>query len=720
MLIPTGILCSLLPWQASAPVQAPSGSIPRISEQEAAPPKLDGRLDEAFWSQCLVLGDFRQAEPVAGRVPSEATEILLAYDERNLYIGLRCWDKKPEEIRATQMARDANLDPDDRVELILDTFNDSRNGFWFQLGAAGSRGDALISRNGSNFNKRWDTIWFGDSKVTSEGWFGEIRIPFASINFDPETTQWGFNARRFIRTRNEEARWAAPDPRFRFFDPARAGKLTGFRDLKQGIGLDVVPFFVGTYSNLDQESEHWLGDAGLDAFYKLSPSTKLSLSFNTDFAETEVDQRRVNLSRFALFFPEKRKFFLEDSGVFNFGPGGFGGRAGNNPIPFFSRRIGLEEDGNEVPLLGNVKLTSATDSYSFGLLHSQTEEVQGVGARSLSVARFSKNILDQSNAGVIFTHGNPTGPSDRFTAGADINLRTDRFLGDRRLNFSSYVLGTQAESNNTENLAYAASVEYPNDQVQASASYITIEKNFDPTLGFVRRRGIRQYESELAYRPRMGNFIRRLQFSFNPRWITNTSGDTQTRLLRFTPFGIDFESDDQFRLTVTPTREVLDEDFAIQDPVTIPEGTYDFVRVSASLETSDKRDVSTELRFTTGSFFDGNRSDYSVDFDWRASKHAIVGIEYDLNDVDLANGSFDVNIANMRLDLLLSPWTSWSNFVQWDDVSDNLGLNSRLRIIFEPGQDLFVVLNQGWTTFDDGFAPTSTDIRFKLSYTFRF
>jgi hypothetical protein len=717
MPVPTPILSLALMVQVAQPAKLPTGEIPMVSP-DLERPVLDGRLDEPFWGAALSITDLRQSIPIAGARPTENTEVLLAYDPDYLYVAFRCFDKDPSAIRATQMARDANLDPDDRVEFILDTFDDDRNGYWFQLGAAGSKGDALITSNGSSFNKRWDTIWNGIAAINDEGWFGEIRIPFASINFSPEKDRWGFNIRRHIRRRSEEARWATPDPRFNFFQLSKAGKITGLIGMRQGLGLDVVPFFVGAYENKESDREHWLGDAGFDVFYRITPNTKLSLSFNTDFAQTEVDERRVNLSRFALFFPEKRKFFLEDSGIFAFGRGGRD--RGNDPVPFFSRRIGLDSEGNEVPLRWNAKITSTGDGYRFGLLDSQTDAVADVGARNLFVGRFSKNIFEQSTVGLIYTHGNPSGPDDTFTAGADLNLRTDDFLGDSSLQFSGFVLGTQSELENTDNLSYSAALNYPNDQIQASARFLTIEENFNPALGFVRRQGIREYEAEFSYQPRINRFVRQLRFEVEPRWITNMSGVTESRRLRIVPLGVIFESGDEVRFSVTPQEEVLDEIFEIQDPVTIPSGDYDFTRYSTVFESSDKRALSTELRFTTGTYFNGTRNDYEAELSWRANRYASLGFEYEINEVDLVNGDFDVNIASAKLDLVLNPRASWSNFVQWDDVSDNLGLNSRMRFIFQPGQDLFIVLNQGWTTFDSGFAPTTTDLRFKLSYTFRF
>lgn len=702
---------SLLFLAAAVQSPTPSHSTVRLPD-DVAPPQIDGVLDDAAWTHCTPISPMQQVVPVAGAEASERSEVLITYDENNFYIGLRCFDRDPAKIRATQMAFDANLDPDDRVEILLDTFHDRRNAFWFQIGAAGSNGDALISRNGANFNKRWDTIWYGRAKVTDEGWFAEVRIPFASISFDPSGETWGFNIRRHIRRKNEVVRWASPEPRLRFFAAANAGTITDLHGMKQGSGLDMTPFVSGFRSD-DEEDEHTGLDAGLDIYYRISSSTKLSLSFNTDFAETEVDARRVNLTRFPLFFPEKRKFFLEDSGVFEFG-------ATNDVIPFFSRRIGIDADGEPVPLLANAKLTSSTDSHRYGLLDSVTDDSGELDSRNLFVGRFSKNVLDQSDVGVIFTHGDPTGDDGEYTVGTDLNLRTDSFQGDRNLRFNAYILKTEDASKSGDDLAYQAGLYYPNDQVELEATYTTIEDNFDPALGFVPRSGIHKYAGKAAYNPRLYSDIRRLRFQASPRWITDTSGRTQTRLVSTIPFGIEWETGDSFRLRATPQEEVLDEDFEISDGIVITTGSYDFFRYGLSYDTSDRRPVSAEFDFTTGTFFDGTRNDYGLELQWRASRHAIFEVDYSFNDIDLEGGSFVVNTVRTKADFLFSPFLTWSNFVQWDDVSDGLGLNSRVRYIIEPGRDLFFVLNQGWNTYGESFVPLSTDLRFKLAYNVRF
>jgi len=713
LLLPALVLAS----QENGP--APSHAAWRLPDGTARP-VIDAVLDEAAWAEAEPLTPLRQVEPVAGAEPSERTEVRIVYDARSLFLGIRCFDREPALIRATQMKRDANLDPDDRVEILLDTFLDRRNAFWFQIGAAGSKGDALVTKNGSQFNKQWDTIWYALARVDAEGWLAEIEIPFASINFEPDTTVWGLNLVREIRRRSESARWASPDPRFSFFSVANAGTLSGTRGLEQGLGLDVKPFALGTFArDSAADDTDWMGDAGLDAFYKLSPSTKLSLSVNTDFAKTEVDERQVNLTRFPLFFPEKRDFFLEDSGVFFFGPSaGFGRQS--DVIPFFSRRIGLDDEGAEVPLLAAAKITGQTGSYSFGLLDVQTDESAVLDGRNLFAGRFSKNVLEQSDVGLIWTHGDPLADERSDTMGVDFNYRTDEFLDDRSLRLSAYALKTDSEGVSGDDTAWHASAAYPNDEIEVRASFTSIGEDFDPALGFVPRTGIRKYSGEIEYSPRLYSSIRQLRFGFEPTWITNTSGDTETAEFDFVPFGVEWESGDRFDLRVSRVTENLDEDFDIQDDVVVPLDDYDFVRHGASFRSSDKRDLAAVVAVTTGGFFDGSAGDYYVELDWRPSARMLYGLAYSINDVRLPGGDFSVHLARLRADFLFDPDTSWSSFVQWDDESNSLSLNSRLWWIIEPGNELFLVLNHGWDVVDSSLSPTSIDVTLKLGYTLRF
>ena len=694
----------------------PPHRVLRIDEDDAGI-RIDGVLDEDVWGQATPLTGFRQSEPVAGAVPSERTEVRLLHDRRAIYVGLTCFDADPAGIRATQARRDANLDPDDRVELLFDTFHDRRSAFWFQIGPAGSLGDALLSRNGTEFNKEWDGIWSGRARITEGGWEAELRIPAATLSFDPAADDWGFNMRRFIRRRSEEVQWASPDPRLRFFSPSTAGVVEGMLGLEQGFGLDVRPFAVTDVRYEDDGGGYDVDfDAGVDAFHRLTPDAKLSLSLNTDFAETEADSRQVNLTRFPLFFPEKRDFFLEDSSNFFFG----GGRRSRDVMPYFSRRIGINGEGGEVPLLAAAKITGRSESWSYGLLDVETRAAGNLDGRNLVVGRFSKNVLDQSEAGVIWTHGDPTGDTRRDTYGADFSYRTDRFRGDRNLQVSTYLLQTDTEDVHRDDTAFHADVAYPNDEVELSAEYTAIGSGFDPALGFVPRRGIKKYAGSFSWRPRLHSRIRRLEFGVYPTLITDTGNRTETVAVTYRPLKIQWESGDQLGFNVSDGREVLDEDFEIREGNVIAADTYGNTRYRLDFETSDKRALSLGIELSRGEFYDGTREDYQLGLDWRPSAAASVGLDYERVDVELPGGDFRVHVARARFDLQFGPDLAWMNFVQWDNQSLFLGLNSRLWWIPRAGQEVFLVVNQGWDADYARIAPGDGQVILKVGTTLRF
>jgi len=710
-------LVALLLASSASAQDVPTHRAFRLGDEDERP-AIDGVLDEAIWSRAEPITNFRQTIPVEDADPSEATEVRILVDSRTIFVGVVCFDSDPGAIRATQARRDANLDPDDRIELLFDTFHDRRNAFWFQVGAAGSRGDALLARNGAEFNKQWDGIWHGRARITERGWEAEIEIPAASINFDPTARTWGFNVRRHIRRRSEEVRWASPSPRIRFFWPANAGNLEGIDGLEQGIGLDVKPFGVADSRYTDGDDDLDL-DAGIDLFYRYSPDSKVSVSINTDFAETEADSRRVNLTRFPLFFPEKRDFFLEDSGNFLFGGGG-GRHRSADVLPFFSRRIGIDGDGNEVPLHVAAKLTGRVDSLSYGFLDVQTSTERDLDARNLSVGRISKNVFEQSDVGMIWTHGDPTGTDGNDTYGADFNYRTDRFLGDRNLQVSTYALKTDTDGIDSDDHAYYASVAYPNDEVDLRASCTVIEHAFDPALGFVPRRGIKKYTGGFSWQPRLNTSIRRLGWGIYPTLITDTGNRTESAQLFIQPLRIEWESGDELSFLSVSYREVLEDDFEIRDGIVIPDASYESQRFGVRFESSAKRELSGEIDISGGEWWDGTRSTYKFDLDWRPSAAATFGCDYDLSDVSLGGGDFEVNVVRARADFQFGPDLAWMNYVQWDDQSDFLGLNSRIWWIPKPGTELFLVLNQGWTADARGFAPEDRQTILKVGTTFRF
>lgn len=702
--------------------------VPLIPDDESDP-VIDGLFDEAVWSRAAVIDDLRQVVPVAGADPTESTQVLLLRGEDALFIGLKCFDSDPNGVIATQMERDANLDPDDRIELLLDTFNDGRNAFWFQVGPAGGPGDALIAGDGTSFNKDWDGIWYTASRIGDDGWFAELALPYKTLAFDPNNGSWGFNVRRFIRRRNEEARWSRPDPKYRFFSASQAGTIKGLSGLKQGLGLDVVPFGTSTFSweqgvpeDGTEDDTELLGDAGLDMFWRIDPQTRLSLSFNTDFAEAEVDDRQVNLGRFSLFFPERRDFFLDDSNLFEFGNNGRGPR----PVrPFFSRTIGLDENREEVPILAAAKFTRRTEDYSVGVLNVQTDDAGELDGTNLFVGRASAFFGDRSDAGVLVTSGNPSGDSDAFTWGADLNLRTASLFGDKNLEWTNYLTGTENESDAEEGtdgdgLAWLSQLNYPNDEVTARVTYASVGEDYDPQLGFVSREAVRRLDSRFEYRPRQYTDVRNLRYQLSTSWFTDQDGQTETQSLTVIPFGMVFETGDQFNFIAQRNREVLADSFEILDGVEIPQGDYPFWRYGFSADTSEMREVSAEFDIRLGEFYDGHRDDVSLEIQWRPSAKLNFEVGYDRRDLRLAAGEETVHIGSVRALLVFSPMLSWSNLVQYDNQSENLGLNSRVRWIIEPGRELFAVVNQSWVADSDSFNAGDGQLIFKLFWTFRF
>ena len=712
---------------------------------------MDGRLDEGAWERAVPITDFRTQEPVEGGTPSERTEIRVVYDEDALYIGAMLYDD-PEGILAFQMRRDGFLSTDDRFMWILDTFGDGRTGYFFETNAAGVMGDALISggcggggggRGGGGGGRAWDGIWRVQTEILPDGWSIEIQIPFRTLNFDPTSDAWGINFQRTIRRRNEEIMWRGYRRNQNLRDPVHAGRLTGLQGMSQGIGLEAVPYAVTNWKNVPGEPDPttYPSDIGLDVNYNITPSLRAGVSVNTDFAEAEVDQRRLNLTRFPLRFPEQRDFFLEGSGVFNFAPS-------SGAEPYFSRRIGLLE-GEQIPLNYAGRLGGQAGRYEMGFIHVNTAEHESAdvdlgtfAGEQFTVARIKRSIFEQSTVGAIYTRrstgADPTDPTsrapkDQHTVGADLYYATPRLFGDKNFDFQAFAAWNSNPDRGVDRSISDLSsrgirINYPNDLWSGRISYREFGDDYDPAVGFVTRSGFRSVEPQIRWAPRPNiDWIRRFNFSGQFQHLEGiTTGVTELRVWEFTLFGVDFESQDNFNIGLERQFEYLDDSFEISDGIFVDVGDYTNWEWTLTASTASRRVVSGRAQFRRGGFWSGDRTQVEVGLDFRPSAGILLSAEVEANKVDLPQGSFDANLLRVEGEWNITPLANITGNIQYDDVSEIVGLFMRTRWILTPGNEVFFVVTQNWQNLGDGlfnesreFMTLSRGVSLKLNYTYR-
>ena len=720
--------------------EIPNAMVRKLSEDI----KVDGVLDESAWKETPGIDSLTQVEPHPFKPPTEQTKVWLAYDKDALYIAVLCEDRNPDQIVATEMGRDAMLGDNDNIEIILDTYHDRRNAYYFSTNAVGAMIDGRISEN--QFPSiDWDGIWIVRTHYADYGWSAEFKIPFKTIGFNPGISEWGFNISRYLARNRERSRWASPSLDVQIFHVERAGIISGIIDPSQGIGLDVKLYGIlgidrdikdPTRMKADYDSD-LVYDGGIDIFYRITSNLVSSTTINTDFAETEADARQVNLTRFPLFFPEKRTFFLEDAGIFEFaktpptGPPGM--NMGGDIIPFFSRRIGLVQE-EEVPIRIGQKFTGKFGRFDIGLLYTKTgkldasdsQDGQAIANQDLSVGRVKANFLNQSYIGAIYTYGNPTGLADNWMAAVDFKLATSNFL-NRNKNLSLVLFGSRTHTDNLEkhNDAYGGTISYPNDFMAFEYKWINIGENYNPALGFVPRAGIRISSVNAEFSPRPEAWgIRQMAFEVGYKDYYNLRERSwESRELRLNPIRLNLESGDFMGYDYVHNEEQLFYEWMInaRNAVTLPEGTYTFDSHKFFFMTSPSRPLSLMTDFGFGDFYSGTRQQFSTEFTWKKDRHLATSIRFEQNWVQLPEGDFDISLIIGRINYSFTPFITLTNFVQYDTESRNVGLQSRLRWILVPGNEFFFVLNhnsQDNETFDR--FDNQTRFRVKFNYTFRF
>lgn len=686
-------------------------------------PQIDGLVNEDVWKQAALITEFYQREPNPGKEISEKTEVYICYDQHNIYVGMHCYST-PENITAKEMARDVSLGEDDRVQVIFDTFFDKRNGYWFQIGPRGSIGDALISQNGANMNKDWDGLWNGKARIHEKGWDAELSIPFKTLSFKKGQTTWGLKVIRNIRRTLEASYWPEANLNSYRFQISDAGLMEGLEGITQGIGLDVSPYgLLGiktSQGNNTVRKTRSKADGGLDVFYRITPQLKASVTVNTDFAQTEVDTRQINLTRFNLFFPEKRDFFLDGSNYFSFGSDA----NTENPyskriIPFFSRRIGLDGKGNPVPILWGARMTGQAGQWNIGLQHVTDDRDTTLG--NFSVARISRNIGKQSSVGIIGTLGNATSPNENAVMGADIHIATSRFRKNKNLDLTLFALKSHTEKTPGKNHAFGGSVYYPNDFFNFLGGFHEIGDGFHAGAGFVPRKGIRESYLNAGLGPRPNKWgILQIQVSGGIEYVTSLNNRMLTRGIDFTPLQIRFKSGENIRFSTTSQYEYLEAPFKIYSTYEIPAGKFNFTKTNVSLESAMRRNFWASVKYSIGGFYDGNRQDINLAFGYKIIVPLFVGMEFQQNKIDIESGSFTAEIYRSNINILFSPTVTLYNFLQYDNFSKTLGWQSRFQWIIKPEHEIMLVWNSLSSDPLERFTISEGTLNLKMKYVLRF
>jgi hypothetical protein len=684
--------------------------------------RLDGMLDDAAWASAPVLPGLTMTEPTEGGTPAAATVVRVLADARFLIIGVEALDPDPAGIVSTSKARDPEMDKEDYIKVVLDPFLDGRTGYVFAVNPGGARYDALVARGSRDGeDAQWDAVWEASTRRSSRGWSAEIRIPIRSLTFDGSLDRWGFNIERRVARLQEVSRWASPFRDAKVNQTSRAGLLVGLPRFDTGVGLTVRPALVPSAAK-GGEGADWTTDAqpSLDVFQRIGSTVTAMATVNTDFAETEVDTRQTNLTRFPLFFPEKRTFFLEGSDLFAFGIG-LSQFRGSDLVPFFSRRIGLYDD-EAVRLNAGGKVTGKVGNTSIAALVTHTGAVEGVvDGATMGAVRIRQNILEESTAGVIATFGDPTGAGGSYLVGGDFTYHTSRFRGGKTLEAGAWGLVTDREGLTGDRAAFGAGIAYPNDIWDASITYTRVGDGFDPAMGFVPRSGFHKLSTSVEYRvyPGSVSWLRTMFHEFRPNAYWGLDGGWQSYRIFTAPINWQLESGDRIELNANPEGENLDEPFEIADGVTIQPGAYHHIRYRVEAELASKRPVSGQLTWWLGSFYDGSLDQYEGTLRIKPSELIFFELTGTRNVGSLSAGDFEQNVVGVRAVLNWSSDLQLTSFLQYDDESDQIGTNTRLRWTFSPFGELFLVYNYNVVDRLDRWALDSTQLMAKVQYALR-
>lgn len=753
----TGLVCALL-LLPSAPSRAQSGPGTRpalnasptpvppavVSQDNAGhvtiratrvtePIKIDGKLDDRAYSEVQAISGLIQLQPRDGEPVSEKTEMWILFDNENLYVACRCWQRNPKTLIFDDMRRDTSNNGD-YISISLDTFHDRRNSYLFYVNPMGGIMDVATSDERSR-NNDWNGVWNAAGGRFDGGWVSEMAIPFKSLRYRPGRDQvWGVILRRRIRHNGDEHSYLPPFPQAygnsAVLMMSEAATLVGLQAPPPALSLEVKPYVVGQVRTDVQASppvsNHPNGDLGFDAKYGVTKGLTLDVTYNTDFAQVEADVVQVNLTRFSLMFPEKREFFLEGQGIFSFGgansgvggsgggggggAGGGGGRNGNGndtadvPVMFFSRRIGLHE-GRPVPIVAGARLTGRAGPYSIGALSIETDDDATSAARrtNFTVARVQRSILRRSSIGALVTER-----SNALAAGGSNQLYgiDGLFSFFQALNFNAYVAKTQTAGLTGRDLSYRGQLDYAGDRYGLQIERMKVGDNFRPEVGFLRREAFRRTfgQARFSPRPHRSDVVRRYNYEGSIDYITDNFNRLESRNIEAV-FRTEFQSSNQLAGQYNSNYELVEQPFTITEGVKVPVGGYDFQNVRASYTIGQQHHVSGTAAAERGGFYGGNKTTASFQGRVKTGIRLAFDPNVSVNWINLPHASFVNKVISTRGTYNFSPRMYVSALVQYSSSSTSFATNVRFRWEYRPGSDLFIVYTEGRDTFPVGRIP---------------
>ena len=690
------------------------------------PPMIDGVVDDAVWEMAAPITEFVQTEPLEGTAATEETVVRILYNERALFIGVMLYDTEPDQIRVTDSRRDSGMDDTDSFQVIFDTYHDQQNGFVFGTNPAGIEFDGQVSNegegtrliqgrqavtSGSGFNLNWDTSWTVRTQVTDQGWTAEFEIPLRSLRYGDKPQTWGVNFQRNIRRKNEEVFWAPIERIYNLYRLSSAGELRGL-ELETPRNFNVTPYVVGratrNFSNPEETETQFERDLGFDAKFGVTPSLNLDVTYNTDFAQVEVDEQVVNLTRFSVRFPEKRSFFLENAGLFA------AGKSGTDL--FFSRRIGIDPSGVPVPIIGGARLSGKVGQFNVGLLNMETDDVPGITSKNnFTVARVSRELSNRSSLGGIIASREATGsiPGDwNRTWGLDGKFGIGQYT-----DIDGFMARTETPGRTGPESAYDIRVQYEQRGGYLRSEYSQVGDDFNPEVGFLTRKNYRSLDLAGGKNIRFPNipWLREIRPHAQLRTFWDFDGFMETQTIHMDP-SIDFENGWFLGTILNINQEGLHEPFQISPDVVIPPGQYRHPQFDLRIRTDRSRGVSLDWSSVIGGFYTGNERTFSVSVNARAGATVNTSLTWQRSDINLPEGEFVTNLLQTRLNYSLTPRINFQSLIQYNDRASNWSGNFRFGWLSTAGTGLYVVYNE--TQLLEGLGPVNRNLVVKYSRQF--